>query len=47
MRIDLGLLDLDSGGSKRPTKIEKREEISSLELLDVIFWGLKASPVAS
>jgi hypothetical protein len=27
-------------------KIEKRREFSSFEVLDVLFWGLKASSVA-
>jgi hypothetical protein len=27
-------------------KNRNKEEISSFEVLDVIFWGLKASPVA-
>jgi hypothetical protein len=31
---------------KCPKKIEKRTEFSSFEVLDVLFWGLKASPVA-
>ncbi len=27
-------------------KIEKSPEFSSFEVLDVLFWGMKASPVA-
>ncbi len=38
--------DPESGGQKWPTKIEKSYEISCFEVLDVLFWGLKASPVA-
>jgi hypothetical protein len=33
----------DPGGQKWPTKKEKK---SCFEFLDVLFWGLKASPVA-
>ncbi len=33
-------------GKNDPQKIEKRTEFSSFEVLDVLFWGLKASPVA-
>jgi hypothetical protein len=36
----------DPGGKKWTTKIEKSSEISCFEVLDVLFWGLKASPVA-
>ncbi len=39
----LSRLDADPGGQKWPTKIEKSEEISCFEVLDVLFWGLKAS----
>jgi hypothetical protein len=46
IRIDFGQLDPDPGGKKWPKKIEKSEEISRFEVLDVLFWGLKASPVA-
>ncbi len=48
IRNDFGRLDLAShgeSGQKRP-KIEKNEEISCFEVLDVLFWGLKASHVA-
>ncbi len=39
--------DPDPGGQKWHTKIEKSTEFSCLEVLDVLFWGLKAaSPVA-
>ncbi len=37
---------IQNGGQKLPTKIEKNTEISCFEVLDVLFWGLKASPVA-
>jgi hypothetical protein len=39
IRIDFGLLDLDPnpGGQQLPSKIEKTEEISSFEVLDVLF----------
>jgi hypothetical protein len=37
--------DPDPGGKKLSTKIGEREEISSFEVLDVLFCGLKASPV--
>ncbi len=33
-------------GKNYQKKIEKRKEFSSFEVLDVLFWGLKASPVA-
>jgi hypothetical protein len=48
IRINIDWLDpvADPGGQKRPTKIVKREEISSFEGLDALFQGLKASPVA-
>jgi hypothetical protein len=36
----------DPGGKKWHTKIEKSTEFSCFEVLDVHFWGLKASPVA-
>jgi hypothetical protein len=35
-------LDPDSGGQKWPTKIEFLFKISCFEMLDVLFWGLKA-----
>ncbi len=38
--------DPHSGEHRRLTKIEKSKEISCFEVLDVLFWGLKASPVA-
>jgi hypothetical protein len=38
--------DPDPGGKKLPTKIEKSTEFSCFEVLDVLFGGLKASPVA-
>jgi hypothetical protein len=38
--------DPDPGGQKIPRKIEKSEEISRFEVLDVIFRGLNASPEA-
>jgi hypothetical protein len=34
------------GGWKWPTKIEKSLKLSRFEVLDVHFWGLKASPAA-
>ncbi len=39
-------LDPDPGGQKWPKKIKKRTEFSSFEVLDVLFWELKASPVS-
>ncbi len=46
IRIQIADPDPDPGGQKWPQKIEKRTEFSSFEVLDVLFWGLKASPVA-
>ncbi len=48
IRIQSGqwIPDPDPGGQKWPTKIEKNYEISYFEVLNVLFWGLKASPVA-
>jgi hypothetical protein len=37
---------LDPGGQKLPTKVEKSQKFSLFEVLDVLFWGLKASSVA-
>jgi hypothetical protein len=37
IRIDFGGLDPDPGGQNYPQKIEKREEISTFEVLDVLF----------
>ncbi len=34
----------DPGGQKWPTKVEKNWEISCFEVLDILFWELKASP---
>ncbi len=39
-------LDPDPRGQQLDTKIEKSEEISCFEVLDVLFCGQKASPVA-
>jgi hypothetical protein len=36
----------DPKGQKLPTKIEKSTEFPCFEMLDVLFLGLKASPVA-
>jgi hypothetical protein len=36
----------DPRGKKWPRKIENSPEISSFEMLDVLFYGLKASLVA-
>jgi hypothetical protein len=36
----------DPGGQKRPTKIEKIKKFHVFEVLDVLFWELKASSVA-
>ena len=41
IRIHIHIADLDPGGQKLPTKIEKRTEFSSFEVLDVLFWGLE------
>ncbi len=38
--------DLDPVGQNDPQNIEKNYEISCFEVLDVLFLGLKASPVA-
>jgi hypothetical protein len=46
IQIRIQIADPDPGGEKWPQKIEKRTEFSSFEVLDVHFWGLKASPVA-
>ncbi len=43
-RIRILNTDPDPGGQKWPTK--KSSEKSCFEALDVLFWGLKASPVA-
>ncbi len=40
-----GRLDSGPGVQKCPTKIELREEILCFEVLDVLFWGLKAFTV--
>jgi hypothetical protein len=45
-RIRIRNLDADSGGQKWPTKIEKHQEISCFEVLNVLFWWQKASSVA-
>ncbi len=45
IRIQIGDPDPDPGGQKWPTKIETSTEFSCFEVLDVHFWGLKASPV--
>ncbi len=37
---------VDPGGQKWSTKTGKSSEISCFEVLDVLFWGLKASPIA-
>ncbi len=42
----LGRLDPDSGGQKEYKKIEKSEGIPYFAELDILFWGLEASPVA-
>jgi hypothetical protein len=43
----LGMQNTDPGGKKLPTKKkEKSEEIFCFEVLNVLFGGLKASPVA-
>ncbi len=46
IRTQIADPDPDRGGQKWPKKIEKRTEFSSFEVLDVLFWELKASPVA-
>ncbi len=46
IRIQIADPDPDPGGLKCPTKIEKSIEFSCFEVLDFLFWGLKASPVA-
>ncbi len=38
--------DLEPGGQKWPTQVEKNHEISCFEVLNVLFWGQKASSVA-
>jgi hypothetical protein len=47
IRIQLGqwirIRNPDPGGQKWPTKVEKK--ISCFEVLDVLFWELKASSV--
>jgi hypothetical protein len=32
-------------GSRRAKKTHKREELSSFEVLDLLFYGMKTSPV--
>jgi hypothetical protein len=46
IRIQIADPDPDPEGQKWPKKIEKSTEFSCFEVLDVLFWGLKASPVA-
>jgi hypothetical protein len=46
IRIRIQIPDPDPGRQKLPTKIEKSLEFSCFEVLDVLFSGLKASPVA-
>ncbi len=46
IRIQIADPDPDLGGQKWPTKIGKSTEFSCFEVLDVLFWGLEASPVA-
>ncbi len=46
IRVQIADPDPDQGGQKWPTKIEKSTEILCIEVLDVLFWGLKASSVA-
>ncbi len=46
IRIRIQIADPDPGGQKWPQKIEKWTESSSFEVLDVLFRGLKVSPVA-
>jgi hypothetical protein len=47
IRIEFGRLDPDpdAGGRKWPTKKIKCWEMFRFQVLDVLFWGLKASPV--
>ncbi len=40
IRIDFGRLDPDPGRQKLPTQLEKSEEVSCFEVLDVLLWGL-------
>jgi hypothetical protein len=42
IRIRIGNMDPDPGGPKWPTKVKK----SSFQVRDVLYGGLKASPVA-
>jgi hypothetical protein len=37
----------DPGGQTLPTKLGKSKEFSCIEVPDVLFLGLKATPVAS
>jgi hypothetical protein len=46
IRIQIVDPDPDPGGQKWPTKIEKGTEFLCFEVLYVLIWGLKASPVA-
>ncbi len=50
IRMDLHWSLLSGSGSRRPKitlkNIETSEEISCFAVLDVLFWGLKASPTA-
>jgi hypothetical protein len=39
-------MNLDPWGQKRPTKIEKINNNSCFEVMDVFFWGLRASAIA-
>ncbi len=46
IRIRIQNADPEPGGQKLPTKIENSKGFPCFEVLDVLFWGLKASPVA-
>jgi hypothetical protein len=39
------IMDPDPGGQKWPTKVEKKFKRSCFEVLDGLFWELKASSV--
>ncbi len=51
IRIHFGRLDPDphweyGSGSRRAKRVQKSVEISGFEVPDVLYWGMKTSPVA-
>ncbi len=46
IRIQIADPDPDPGEQQLSTKLDTITEFACFEVLDVLFWGLKASPVA-